>query len=127
MSVVQKNSNSATASIDKVSRRVRANGDGSIFKDKKRNRWIASFYDFKHVRRTSSFKKRADAETWIGDQKDAKDRAEGTYAARPKQTVAEFLDEWVERRKPPRVRPNTYRYYKETIKHRINLYLYNWI
>ena len=49
MSVVQKNSNSATASIDKVSRRVRANGDGSIFKDKKRNRWSASFYDFKYV------------------------------------------------------------------------------
>jgi hypothetical protein len=61
MSVVQKNSNSATAGIDKVSRRVRANGDGSIFKDKKRNRWIASFYDFKHVRRVASFRKKAES------------------------------------------------------------------
>jgi hypothetical protein len=87
MSVVQKNSSAATENNDKKSRRIRANGDGSIFKDKKRNRWVASFYDFKHVRRTSSFKKRADAEAWIGDQKEAKDRAEGTYAARPKQTV----------------------------------------
>ena len=90
MSVVQKNSNSSTASIDKVSRRVRANGDGSIFKDKKRNKWNASFYDFKHVRRTSSFKKRADAEAWIGDQKEAKDRAEGTYAARPNKLLQNF-------------------------------------
>ena len=123
MSVVQKNSNSATASIDKVSRRVRANGDGSIFKDKKRNRWSASFYDFKHVRRTSSFIKKADAESWIVEQKTAKERGEGTYAARPNQTVAEFLNEWVERRKPPKVRANTYRYYKAAIRLRINPYI----
>ena len=123
MCVVQKNSNVATASTDKNSRRVRGNGDGSIFKDKKRNKWNASFYDFKHVRRTASFRKKADAENWISDQRKAKDRAEGTYPAKPKQTVAEFLDEWVERRKPPKVRVNTYRYYKETIKHRIIPYI----
>ena len=120
MCVVQKNSNESNAGIDKVSRRVRANGDGSIFKDKKRNKWIATFYDFKHVRRVASFRKKADAESWIVEQKEAKERGEGTYAARPNQTVAEFLNEWVERRKPPKVRANTYRYYKETIEHRIN-------
>ena len=120
MCVVQKNSNVATASTDKNSRRVRGNGDGSIFKDKKRNKWNASFYDFKHVRRTASFRKKADAEVWIVEQREAKERGEGTYAARPKQTVAEFLDEWVERRKPPKVRANTYRFYKQSIKHRIN-------
>ena len=120
MCVVQKNSNESNAGIDKVSRRVRANGDGSIFKDKKRNKWIATFYDFKHVRRVASFRKKADAESWIVEQKNAKERGEGTYAARPKQSVAEFLNEWVERRKPPKVRANTYRYYKETIEHRIN-------
>ena len=120
MCVVQKNSNESNAGIDKVSRRVRANGDGSIFKDKKRNKWIATFYDFKHVRRVASFRKKADAESWIVEQKNAKERGEGTYAARPNQTVAEFLNEWVERRKPPKVRANTYRYYKETIEHRIN-------
>ena len=120
MCVVQKNSNAVTASTDKNSRRVRGNGDGSIFKDKKRNKWNASFYDFKHVRRTASFRKKADAENWISDQRKAKDRAEGTYPAKPKQTVAEFLDEWVERRKPPKVRANTYRFYKQSIKHRIN-------
>jgi len=123
MSVVQKNSNAVTENNDKSSRRVRGNGDGSIFKDKKRNRWIASFYDFKDVRRTSSFKKRADAEAWIVEQKEAKERGEGTYAARPKQTIAEFLDEWVERRKPPKVRANTYRYYKAAIRLRINPYI----
>ena len=120
MCVVQKNSNESNAGIDKISRRVRANGDGSIFKDKKRNKWIATFYDFKHVRRVASFRKKADAESWIVEQKEAKERGEGTYAARPNQTVAEFLNEWVERRKPPKVRANTYRYYKETIEHRIN-------
>ena len=128
MSVAQKNSNEVTASSEKESRRVRANGDGSIFENKKfkvnkRKRWNASFYDFKHIRRTASFRKKADAEAWIVEQKNAKERGEGTYAVRPSQTVAEFLDEWVERRKPPRVRPNTYRYYKETIKHRINPYI----
>jgi len=123
MSVVQKNSNEVCASTDKNSRRVRGNGDGTIYKDKKRNKWNASFYDYKRIRRTASFTKKADAESWIVEQKEAKERGEGTYAARPKQSVAEFLDEWVERRKPPRVRPNTYRYYKETIKHRINPYI----
>ena len=44
MCVVQKNSNAVTENNDKSSRRVRGNGDGSIFKDKKRNRWIASFH-----------------------------------------------------------------------------------
>ena len=123
MSVVQKNSNAATVNNDKSSRRVRGNGDGSIFKDEKRNKWNASFYDFKHIRRTASFTKKADAESWIVEQKNAKERGEGTYAARPNQTVAEFLDEWVERRKPPKVRANTYRYYKQAIKHRINPYI----
>jgi hypothetical protein len=123
MSVAKNYSNAVRASDDKNSRRTRGNGDGSIFKDKKRNRWSASFYDFKHVRRTSSFIKKADAEAWIVEQKEAKERGEGTYAARPKQTVAEFLNEWVERRKPPKVRANTYRYYKETIEHRINPYI----
>ena len=123
MSVVQKNSNEVCASTDKNSRRVRGNGDGSIYKDKKRNKWNASFYDFKNIRRTESFTKKADAESWIVEQKNAKKRGEGTYAARPKQSVAEYLNEWVERRKPPKVRANTYRYYKETIEHRINPYI----
>ena len=123
MSVAKNYSNEVPASNDKNSRRIRGNGDGSIFKDKKRNKWNASFYDFKHVRRTSSFIKKADAEAWIVEQKEAKERGEGTYAARPKQSVAEFLNEWVERRKPPKVRANTYRYYKETIEHRINPYI----
>ena len=123
MSVAKNYSNEVPASNDKNSRRIRGNGDGSIFKDNKRNKWNASFYDFKHVRRTASFRKKADAEVWIVEQREAKERGEGTYAARPKQTVAEFLNEWVERRKPPKVRANTYRYYKETIEHRINPYI----
>lgn len=69
MCVVRKNSNESNAGIDKVSRRVRANGDGTIFKDKKRNLWIALFYDIQNVRRRGSFRKKADADAWIVEQK----------------------------------------------------------
>lgn len=31
-----------------------------------------------------------------------------------------LVNEWVERRKPPKVRANTYRFYQQSIKHTIN-------
>ena len=41
-------------------KRTRANGEGTIFKH--RNRWVVSCYDIQKVRRTTSFKKKVEAE-----------------------------------------------------------------
>ena len=79
----------------------------------------AAFYDIYGKRRVTSFKERDDAVYWIEKQKEARDRGEGIFPKHPKQTVAEFLQEWLVRR-VHQVRPNTYRAYEQTIKHRIN-------
>ena len=103
-------------------KRTRGNGHGTIFENKLRNRHVVEIYDIHGMRRRSSFKKKVDAETWLVTQKQARDRGEGLYALHVKQTVAEFLSEWLERRKT-RIRPNSYRGYEQTILHRINPYI----
>ena len=103
-------------------KRTRGNGHGTIFENKLRNRHVVEIYDIHGIRRRSSFKKKVDAETWLVTQKQARDRGEGLYALHVKQTVAEFLSEWLERRKT-RIRPNSYRGYEQTILHRINPYI----
>ena len=99
-------------------KRTRGNGHGTIFMNKQRKSWVAEIYDIHGIRRRSSFKRKVDAETWLVTQKQARDRGEGLYALHVKQTVTEFLDEWLERRKT-RIRPNSYRGYEQTILHRI--------
>ena len=79
------------------SKRTRANGEGTIFKH--RNRWVVSCYDIQKVRRTTSFKKKVEAEDWLSAQRDARKRMQGTYVPKPKQTVEEYLWEWLPSRR----------------------------
>ena len=42
----------------------RGNGEGTIFYSQRRNRWVVACYDYKGIRRTESFKKKIEAESW---------------------------------------------------------------
>lgn len=37
--------------------KIRGNGEGTIFENKRRKRWVVACFDYKGVRRTESFKK----------------------------------------------------------------------
>ena len=45
-------------------KKERRNGDGTTFFDRKRDRWVASFYDINGIRRTQTFHKKNDADKW---------------------------------------------------------------
>ena len=99
-------------------KRTKPNGEGSIYFNKVRKVWTGAFYDIHGKRRVASFKDRDDVVNWIGKQKEARERGEGIFAKNPKQTVAQFLDEWLVRR-VHQIRPSTTRTYEQSIKNQI--------
>ena len=101
-------------------RRTRSNGEGTIFKH--RNRWVAACYDIHGIRRTQSFKKKIEAETWLVEQVTARKRFKGTYVVNPKQTVEEYLNAWLPTQRHL-IRPNSTRFYSSTIKNLIIPYI----
>lgn len=108
--------------MSNVQKRTRANGEGTIFKNQRRSRWIVACYDYKGIRRTESFKKKIDAEAWLAEQIAIRKRSKGTYVLKPKETVEEFLAEWLYSRRH-QIRFNSYRHYESTIKNLINPYI----
>jgi integrase len=101
-------------------KRTRANGEGTIFKN--RNRWTVACYDIHGIRRTQSFKKKLEAETWLVEQVKARNRFKGTYVVNPKQTVEEYLNNWLPTQRHL-IRPNSTRFYSSTIKNLIVPYI----
>jgi integrase len=97
-------------------KRTRANGEGTIFKH--RNHWVVACYDIHKVRRTTSFKRKVDAEDWLSEQRAARKRMQGTYVVNPKQTVEEYLNVWLPTQRHL-IRPNSTRFYSSTIKNLI--------
>ena len=100
----------------------RANGEGTVYWDPKRYRWVAQAFDIHKKRRTKIFKIKRDADRWRHQQQIARELGNSTYALNEKATVAEFLLAWVEQYRS-NIRPNTYRNYRETITSRINPYI----
>ena len=100
----------------------RGNGEGTIFENKRRKRWVVACFDYKGVRRTESFKKKIDAEAWLAEQIAIRKRSKGTYVLKPKETVEEFLADWLFSRRH-QIRSNSYRHYESTIKNLINPYI----
>ena len=100
----------------------RANGQGSIYFDPKRDRWVALAFDIHNKRHSKFFKRRQDAENWLHEQRIARQLGNSTYALDNKATVATFLLEWLEQYRG-NIRPNTYRNYRETINSRIIPYI----
>lgn len=108
--------------MSNIKKRTRANGEGTIFKNQTRNRWVVACYDYKGTRRTESFKKKIEAEAWLAEQIAMRKRSKGTYVLKPKETVEEFLAEWLISRRH-QIRPNSYRSYDATIRNLINPYI----
>lgn len=108
--------------MSNVQKRTRANGEGTIFKNQRRSRWVVACYDYKGIRRTESFKKKVDAEAWLAEQIAIRKRSKGTYVLKPKETVEEFLADWLFSRRH-QIRSNSYRHYESTIKNLINPYI----
>ena len=82
----------------KANSQKRSNGQGSMYyvTTKQGRRTLkASIYDINGKRRVKTFKKKADAEDWLSEQKRARQFGENTYATNPKMTVAEFMNGWV--------------------------------
>jgi integrase len=100
----------------------RGNGEGTIFKSQRRNRWVVACYDYKGIRRTESFKKKIEAEAWLAEQIAMRMRSQGTYVPKPKETVEEFLANWLFSRRH-QIRPNSYRSYDSAIRNFINPYI----
>ena len=106
--------------MDTGKKRTRANGEGTIFKH--RNRWTVACYDIRGIRRTQSFKKKIEAETWLVEQVTARKRFKGTYVVNPKQTVEEYLNNWLPTQRHL-IRPNSTKFYSSTIKNLIVPYI----
>ena len=102
-----------------VSRRSRANGEGSVYLVKNRNCWGASIKNLLEVRITKTFQTKDEAHAWLLEQK--KLRSQGLYSndENLKQTVAEYLLEWVEHNRNQK-KPATTRNYSERIRNQIN-------
>jgi integrase len=102
-----------------VSRRSRANGQGSVYPIKNRNCWGASIKNLLEVRISKTFKTKDEAHAWLLEQK--KLRSQGLYLndENLKQTVAEYLLDWVEHNRNQK-KPATTRNYSERIRNQIN-------
>ena len=102
-----------------LSRRSRANGEGSVYEIKSRKRWGASIKNFLGVRTSKSFATKDEAHAWLLEQKKA--RSQGLYTSNenPKLTVAEYLLDWVEHNRNHK-KPATTRNYSERIRNQIN-------
>jgi integrase len=102
-----------------VSRRSRANGQGSVYPVKNRNCWGASIKNLLEVRITKTFKTKDEAHAWLLEQK--KLRSQGLYLndENLKQTVAEYLLDWVDHNRNQK-KPATTRNYSERIRNQIN-------
>ena len=98
-----------------------SNGRGSIYPIKLKSgatRYRAAIHDINGKRRTKNFKKKAEAEDWIAEQRRARELGENTYATNPKMTVGEFMTGWVES-KYSDDQSNTRRFYRNAIKNHI--------
>jgi len=103
---------SANGSKDK-----RANGEGSIYWDQSKKRWIGAAYDINGKLRRKSCKKKSEAEDFCHDQKKARSLGTSTFATNPKMNLGDFLEHWLATR--GNIKPETRRNYETAIK--------NWI
>ena len=102
----------------KIKRLKNANGHGTVYFSKSRNRYIAQFYDIKNKRRTKICRRQSDAQTWLDEQKRVRHYGQSTYTPNSNMKISDFLTQWVEHRKNS-IAPETYRNYKSTIENRI--------
>jgi len=91
----------------------RGKGEGSIYYDKKNDRYVGSFYTQEGKRKYVYGK----TEKVAREKLRATQRAEeqGLLVAGPKQTLRQFLEHWLENVHKPRIRVSTYVYYHSMV------------
>jgi integrase len=101
-----------------LSRRSRANGQGSVYFINSRKCYGASIKDYLGNRVTKNFKSKDEAHAWLLEQKKMRSQGISLSSQNSKLTVAEFLLEWVELYKHSK-KPSTTRNYSERIRNQI--------
>ncbi len=102
-----------------ISRRSRANGEGSVYPIKNRGRWGASIHNCLGDRISKSFNTKDEAFAWLLSQKKARNQGLFTEQENSKITVSEYLLDWVEHNRNHK-KPATSRNYSERIRNQIN-------
>ena len=103
-------------------KKIRKNGQGSTYFDNTRKKWVSEIVDLNGKRQKDAFDLQEDADQWRIKNVIAREKGELPFSKNPKQTVHEFLVDWLEYRKP-KIAPSTYRYYDIAIRNRIVPYL----
>lgn len=96
----------------------RGKGEGSIFYREDRKRWIAEIKldGGKFMTRSAQTQKEASEKL----KKMQRELEQGLFVPRSQQTVKQFLEHWLEDvHKPPNVRINTYRIYRQYLDRHI--------
>lgn len=106
----------------KQGKKTRKNGQGSTYFDNTRKKWVSEITDLNGIRQKEAFDSQEEADQWRIKNFIARESGELLVSKNPKQTVHEFLVEWLEYRKP-KIAPSTFRYYDITIRNRIVPYL----
>ena len=101
----------------------RKNGEGSIYWDKHLGKYVAAFVDINGKRQRARFENEDDAQAWRNNQKEARQKGEGTFVRNPKSTLTEYLADWLKAKDD--LSPNGYRNYEQTIRNRINPHIGN--
>jgi len=101
-----------------LSRRSRANGQGSVYFINSRKCYGASIKDYLGNRVSKNFKSEDEAHAWILEQKKMRLQGISLSSQNPKLTVAEFLLEWVDLYKHSK-KHSTTRNYSERIRNQI--------
>lgn len=109
-------------SVRKQGKKIRKNGQGSTYFDNTRKKWVSEIIDLNGIRQKEAFDLQEEADQWRIKNFIARENGELLVSKNPKQTVHEFLVDWLEYRKP-KIAPSTYRYYDITIRNRIVPYL----
>jgi integrase len=99
--------------------RENANGQGTYYWVPSRKRYVAQIHDIYGIRRSKVCKTKKQCQQWLEEQKRARHFGNSTYSLHSKQTVAEFLNGWVELPKSSGS-PETKRGYISVIKNHIN-------
>jgi integrase len=107
----------------KIRKDKRANGEGSVYIDRAKKRYIACVYDINAKPRKKVFKKKSDADRWRSDQVRARELGLNTYDQHPKMTVSEYLNSWLQRYQFNK--DSTRKNYSDTVRCRINPYIGN--
>jgi integrase len=97
--------------------RVRANGEGSIYRRNKNGiqvGWTVSYFPPSGKRKYAYFGTKKEAENFLRQAKNDMEYGLLSYHPNPKETVSEFLNKWVQARKSW-IKRNTYDSYVEAI------------